>query len=338
MIADAIRRVVAAGDLEAETMEGAVETILAGEASPAQIAAFAVGLRMKGETATEIAAAARVLRRRCEAVDAGVEGVVLDTCGTGGDGLSTFNISTVSAVVVAACGVTVAKHGNRAVSSKCGSADVLEALGVRIDLSTAAVVSCIREVGIGFLFAPSHHAALRHAAPVRRELGLRTIFNLLGPLANPGGANRQLVGVYDPARVRQMAEVLGLLGLDAAWVVHGEGGLDEVSPSGPTTVARLEGGEVVVGELQPSDFGLAPIVMTSIEGGDAEANASVARAVLAGRPGPHRTAVLINAASALCVAGVATDPADGARQAAEALDTGAAEEKLRRWTEWTQRP
>lgn len=337
MIAEAIRSVVAHADLEAEAMEGAMATILAGDASPAQIAALAVGLRMKGETSIELAAAARVLRRRCEAVDAGVAGVVLDTCGTGGDGLSTFNISTVSAIVVAACGVTVAKHGNRAVSSKCGSADVLEALGVRIDLPTSKVIECVREVGIGFLFAPAHHAALRHAAPVRRELALRTIFNLLGPLANPGGANRQLVGVYDPARVRQMAEVLGLLGLEAAWVVHGEGGLDEVSPSGKTQVARLKGGRVEVGELEPADFGLEPIDMADIEGGDATTNAAIARAILGGELGAHRTAVLINAASALCVAGFAASPAEGASRAAEALDSGEAEARLKTWAEKTQR-
>lgn len=336
-LADAIRAVVEGGSLDAATMEMAVETILAGEASEAQIAALAVGLRMKGETAEEIAAAARVMRRRCDAVVVtDGDGVVLDTCGTGGDGAGTFNVSTISAVVVAACGVAVAKHGNRAVSSKSGSADVLEALGVRIDLDGDAVARCVREVGIGFLFAPAHHGALRHAAPVRRALGVRTFFNLLGPLANPAGATHQLVGVYDARRIRQMAEVLGLLGTRAAWVVHGEGGLDEVSPCGPTAVAVLAGGEVTVRTVTPADFGLEAVRIEDITGGDAADNARIGRAILDGERGARRTAVVINAASALLVAGAVADPVDAARRAADAIDSGAARRTLETWAALTR--
>jgi anthranilate phosphoribosyltransferase len=331
MIADAIREVVEGRTLSAEQMGAAMGAILGGEASEAQIAAFAVALRMRGETAEEIAAAARVMRDRCARVDLGLEGVVLDTCGTGGDGAGTFNISTVSAIVVAACGVSVAKHGNRAVSSKAGSADLLEALGVRLDAAPEAVARSVREVGIGFLFAPSHHAALRHAAPVRRQLGLRTFFNLLGPLANPAGATHQLVGVYDPNRVRQMAEVLGMLGAQGAWVVHGEGGLDEVSPAGPTRVAMMSDGQVVERTVEPADFGLEPVPLGAIEGGDVARNVEVARRVLAGEPGPPRTATLMNAAAALAVAGVAHDLREAAARAAAAIDSGGARRILDRW-------
>jgi len=334
---DAIRAVVARDDLDAATMEAAMEAILAGEAAEAEIAALAVGLRMKGETAEEIAAAARVMRRRCDAVSVAEAGqTVLDTCGTGGDGLGTFNVSTVSAVVVAACGVPVAKHGNRAVSSRAGSADVLEALGVRIDLDGDAVARCVGELGIGFLFAPAHHGALRHAAPVRKALGVRTFFNLLGPLANPASATHQLVGVYDPDRVEQMATVLGKLGITGAWVVHGEGGLDEVSPCGPTRVAVLANGGVETRTLTPGDFGLEPVRPEDLEGGDAERNAAIARAILAGEDAKRRQAVVINAAAALIVAGEADDPKDAARRAADAIDTGAAARKLDEWAEQTR--
>ena len=224
MISDAIKELVAGRDLSAGEVEAAMDTILDGKASGSQIAAFVVALRMKGESADEIAAAARALRKHCETIQPKVDGPLLDTCGTGGDGLHTFNISTAAAVVAAGCGVAVAKHGNRAVSSQAGSADVLEALGVRIDLTAERARQCIEQVGIGFLFAPSHHAAMRHAAPVRRELGIRTLFNLLGPLSNPASATHQVVGVYDSGRVEQLARALGSLGVTAAWVVHGQGG------------------------------------------------------------------------------------------------------------------
>ncbi len=336
MIGEAIKAVVAGRDLLPSEVEMAMDAILSGEATPAQIAAFVVGLRMKGESSDEIAAAARSLRSHCETIQPNVDGPLLDTCGTGGDGLQTFNISTASAIVAAACGVAVAKHGNRAVSSKAGSADVLEALGVRIDLPAEAVRRCIEEVGIGFLYAPSHHAAMRHAAPVRRELGVRTLFNLLGPLANPASATHQVVGVFDPDRVEQLAAALGMLGLEAAWVVHGDGGLDEVSPSGTTRVAELRNGKVRAFEVSPADFGISPVSLGALRGGDANENAHIIRRVLSGEPGAARAAVVMNAAAALCVAGIAGDPAAGAERAAAALDSGAAEQTLARWAQYTQ--
>lgn len=336
MIGDAIKAVIAGTDLSSRDVEAVMDTILSGEATPAQIAAFVVGLRMKGESSDEIAAAARSLRKHCESIRPNVDGPLLDTCGTGGDGLHTFNISTASAIVVAACGVAVAKHGNRAVSSKAGSADVLEALGVRIDLPAEAVQRCIEEVGIGFLFAPSHHAAMRHVAPIRRELGIRTVFNLLGPLANPASATHQVVGVFDPARVEQLAQALGALGLEAAWVVHGDGGLDEVSPCGPTRVAELQNGTVRTFEVTPKDFGVDAVSLDGLRGGDATENADIIARVLDGEPGSARVAVAMNAAAALCVAGVAANPKAGAERAAEALDSGAAARTLAQWAKYTQ--
>jgi anthranilate phosphoribosyltransferase len=284
---------------------------------------------MRGETAEQIAAAARVLRRRCTPL--GVEGPLLDTCGTGGDGAGTFNVSTVAAVVVAACGVRVAKHGNRAVSSRSGSADLLEALGVRIDAAPEAVARHVREIGIGFLFAPAFHGALRHAAPVRRALGLRTFWNLLGPLANPAATSHQLLGVYDPARLTTMAEVLGALGATRAWVVHGEGGLDEVSPYGATEVAELSEGRVRARRVVPEDFGLTILPAGAIGGGDAAHNAALARDVLLGTRGPYRDVVVLNAAAALCVARPETSPPYAARTATDAIDSGAARSLLARW-------
>lgn len=336
MISDAVRELVAGHDLSADDVEAAMGEILSGEASAAQIAAFVVALRMKGESADEIASAARALRTHGQSIQPKVDGPLLDTCGTGGDGLHTFNISTAAAIVAAAAGVSVAKHGNRAVSSQAGSADVLEALGVQIDLTPTQVQRCIEEVGIGFLFAPSHHAAMRHAAPVRRELGIRTLFNLLGPLSNPASATHQVVGVYDASRVEQLAEALGSLGLTAAWVVHGEGGLDEVSPSGPTRVAQLRDGKVSTFEVTPHDFGLSGVPMEALRGGDAVRNAEIIREVLAGEPGPARVAVVLNAAAALCVVGAAADPAAAAELAAKAIDSGKALQTLERWAQFTR--
>jgi anthranilate phosphoribosyltransferase len=338
VIANVIKEIVEGRDLSADEVEQAMEAILAGEASDAQIAAFAVGLRMKGESAEEIAAAARALRKQCERIHPNVEGPLLDTCGTGGDGLQTFNISTAAAVVAAACGIAVAKHGNRAVSSMAGSADVVEALGVRIDLTPERVQRCIEQVGIGFLFAPSHHRAMRHAAPVRQELGIRTLFNLLGPLSNPASATHQVVGVYDRARTIPLAEALGSLGLTAAWVVHGEGGLDEISPSGSTTVAQLADGEVTTLEMSPGDFGLPEVPIEALRGGDAQRNAEIIDGVLLGDQGPARVAVLINAAAALCVTGLTSDRRAAAERAAEAIDSGAAKATLERWARFTREP
>lgn len=329
---EALVEVMAGRPLSAAAMEAAMGEILRGEAPPSVLGAFAVALRMRGETPAEIAAAARVLRRESRALDlSGLGGPLLDTCGTGGDGLGTFNISTVSAIVVAACGVRVAKHGNRAVSSQAGSADVLEALGVRLEVDDATLEGCVRDVGIGFLFAPAHHAALRHAAAVRRALGVRTFFNLLGPLANPAGATHQLLGIYDPSRVQAIAEVLAELGTTAAWVVHGEGGLDEIAPCGETRVAELVGGRVRLRTVTPEDFGLEPVPLESLAGGDASTNADIARRILDGEQVPGRTAVLLNAGAALCVAGVAEGPREAAARAAEAIDRGDARRTLERW-------
>ena len=336
MISNAIKEAVAGHDLSPDDVESAMDTILEGEASAAQIAALVIALRMKGESADEIAAAARSLRKHCDAIHPNVDGPLLDTCGTGGDGLHTFNISTAAAIVAAACGVAVAKHGNRAVSSKAGSADVLEALGIRIDLAPRQVVKCIEEVGIGFLFAPSHHAAMRHAAPVRRELGVRTLFNLLGPLSNPASASHQLVGVFDRGRLVQMAEALGSLGLTVAWVVHGEGGLDEVSPAGPSSVAEWADGKVREFEVRPSDFGLSDVPVEALAGGDASRNAEIIRDVLDGVKGPPRVAVLLNAAAALRITGLVGDTRAAAERAAEAIDRGDAKRMLERWAHFSQ--
>jgi anthranilate phosphoribosyltransferase len=332
VIREAIADVAAGLTLDPARMEGAMEAILAGEATPTQIAALAMGLRVRGESASELAAAARVLRRRSTPPPRRSTGPLLDTCGTGGDGAGSFNVSTISAIVVAACGVRVAKHGNRAQSSRAGSADVLEALGVAIDPGPERVARDLDELGIGFLFAPAFHAALRHAAPVRRELGVRTFFNLLGPLSSPAGATHQLVGVYDRARVVQLAEVLALLGVERAWVVHGlAGGLDEISPDGPTEVAVLAGGSVSTRTIEPRDFGLEPAAIESLAGGDAALNARIARDVLSGAKGGPRTAVLLGAAGALLVADVETDPRAAAERAASAIDSGAATALLDRW-------
>ncbi len=338
MITHAIKELVAGHDLSERDVESVMDAILTGQATQAQIAAFVVGLRIKGESAPEIAAAARAMRKHCEQIRPRVTGPLLDTCGTGGDGLHTFNISTAAAIVAAASGVSVAKHGNRAVSSKAGSADALEALGIRIDLSPAQVQRSIEEVGIGFLFAPSHHAAMKHAAPVRRELGLRTIFNLLGPLSNPASATHQVVGVYDPDRIEQLAWALRELGLTAAWVVHGYGGLDEISPAGPTWVAELIEGEVRMAELTPADFGLEEVPLEALRGGDAKRNAAIICEVLSGEKSAARVAVVLNAAAALRVAGVADNTRAAAERAAEAIDSGAARATLERWAEFTQNP
>jgi anthranilate phosphoribosyltransferase len=301
-------------------------------------------LRAKGETEAEIAAAARALRARARMVTPRIaEGApLLDTCGTGGDGAHTINVSTLSAIVVAAAGVTVAKHGNRAVSSRAGSADVVEALGIPIESKAedfdARLCAAMEEIGIAFLFAPRHHGALRHAATTRRELGVRTIFNLLGPIANPAGATHQLIGVFDDRRRKTLASVLGLLGSTRAWIVHGsacEGaprGLDEVSPSGVTRITELaDDGELRELEVHPSDAGLDPVPLAAIAGGSAEHNARIAEAILAGEPSGARTAVVLNAACALVVAGIARDLKEGRERAEAALDRGTARETLVRW-------
>jgi anthranilate phosphoribosyltransferase len=334
-VAAAIARVVERGDLSAEEMAEVVGAIMDGQATPAQIGALLVALRMKGETVDEVVGAARAMRARALTLRV-PEGVVVDTCGTGGDGRGTINVSTMAALVVAAAGVRVAKHGNRAQSSRSGSADVLEALGVDVAAPVAVVEKCIAEVGIGFLFAPAFHGATRHAAAVRREVGVRTLFNLLGPLTNPAGARHQLIGVYASQRVEMVAHALGALGSLHALVVHGQGGLDELAPDGASEVAELRAGEVHRYQLRPRDFGLEDEDAAGLAGGDARENAQAVRDVLAGtRRGAARSAVVMSAAAALYAAG-ATGLRDGARLAESLIDDGRARRVLDRLVEATR--
>ena len=324
----AIARACARQDLSAEEMALAVGRIMDGEATAAQIAALLVALRMKGETVDEVVGAATAMRARAQTLRVPA-GVVVDTCGTGGDGRGTINVSTIAALVVAAAGVRVAKHGNRALSSRSGSADVLEALGVDVAAPVAVVERCLEEVGLGFLFAPAFHGATRHAAAARKEIGVRTVFNLLGPLTNPAGARHQLIGVYDAALVEPMARALGRLGSEHALVVHGDG-LDEFSPNGVTEVAELQDGAVDRYQLRPRDFGLADEDPAGLAGGDAAFNAARARAILGGARGAGRSAVVMSAAGA-------SGLADGARLAERLIDDGAAAALLERLGECSRR-
>lgn len=327
MIKTAIARAIHHENLDFDLARATLEQVLAGEATPAQIAGLAVALRMKGETPDEIAGMAQALRARVGPIRTR-RSPLLDTCGTGGDNAGTFNISTSAAIVAASCGVAVAKHGNRAVSSRTGSADVLEHLGVRIDLTPESAGRSLDLLGITFLFAPNYHTALRHAAGPRRELGVRTVFNVLGPLTNPAGATRQLLGVYSDTLVRPVADVLSRLGSERAWVVHGKDGLDELTLFGITHVAELVDGKIREFEVNPADYGLAATDRSAIEGGDAVSNAEVIRRVLAGDHGPARDVVVLNAGAALVVAGAAADLASGIRECAEAIDSGRARAKL----------
>ncbi|HJT07508.1 MAG TPA: anthranilate phosphoribosyltransferase [Stellaceae bacterium] len=303
----------------------AFDRMMSGDATPAQMGAFLMALRLRGETVEEITGAARTMRAKAAHITAPAGAI--DTVGTGGDGIGTFNISTAAALVVAGCGVPVAKHGNRAFSSKSGAADVLAALGVNIDAEAPIVERAISEVGIGFLMAPRYHSATRHVAPTRAELGTRTIFNLLGPLSNPAGAKRQLVGVFAPNWVRPVADVLGKLGSERAWVVHGEG-LDELTTTGTTLVAELKDGQVSAFEVTPEDAGLPRAKIDDIKGGDPAANAAHMTQLLEGRRGPLRDIVLLNSAAALIVAGRAHDLRQGVDQAADAIDEGKARRVL----------
>ncbi|HEX6971183.1 MAG TPA: anthranilate phosphoribosyltransferase [Limnochordia bacterium] len=327
---EVLQKLLEGHDLGEDEAAAAMSRVMSGEATPAQIAAFAVALRMKGETIDEIAGCARAMREHAARIQPkrGRSGVLVDTCGTGGDGAQTFNISTAAAFVVAGCGVPVAKHGNRAASSRCGSADVLEALGIPVDLTPAAVEAAIDTVGIGFLFAPTFHPALRHAAAPRREIGVRTIFNLLGPLTNPAGANCQIVGVPDPALPPVLARVLLRLGAREVLVVHGLDGLDEISLSAPTRIARGRAGEIEEYELTPEMVGLARVDREALRGGDAHRNAEILASVLSGERGPMRDVVVLNAAAALLAAGAARDWSEGVDQAARSIDSGAAAAKL----------
>lgn len=300
----------------------AFNTIMSGEATPGQIGAFLMALRVRGEAVSEIAAGARVMREKSLKVKA-PEGAI-DNCGTGGDASGTWNISTGAAFVIAACGVPLAKHGNRALSSKSGTAQALEELGVKIGISAELIERCIEECGMGFMMAPSHHAAMAHVAPIRVELGTRTIFNLLGPLSNPAGTKRQLVGVFAEKWVEPLANVLKDLGAEKAWVVWGSGGLDEITTTGPSTVAALENGKVTTFQVTPEEAGLPVANPADLKGGDPSLNAAKLKAMLEGEKGAYRDIVLINAAAALIVADKAHDLKEGVVMAAEAIDSGKA--------------
>ncbi|HYX86941.1 MAG TPA: anthranilate phosphoribosyltransferase [Gaiellales bacterium] len=338
MITSAIKQLVEGRNLSGEEAHVAMMQVMSGDASPAQISGFLVALRMKGETPEEIAGCARAMRAHVTPARPSRSELV-DTCGTGGDGSDTFNISTSAALVAAAAGAVIAKHGNRAVSSRCGSADVLEALGVRIDLSPADVAACIDEVGFGFLFAQAHHPAMRHAGPIRRELGIRSVFNLLGPLTNPAGARRQVVGVYAEALVEPIAHVLSKLGAEHALVVHGAGGLDELTPTGENLVAEVRDSAVTLSTLDPAPLSTGPVPGSPDDlrcGGDPAQNAAVILTVFDGERGPRRDAVILNAAAALLVGGVVADWEAGIDLAVETIDTGAAQAKLDQLVEFTR--
>jgi anthranilate phosphoribosyltransferase len=327
MLHDALSKLVNGQHLTADEADGVLSHIMDGEATEAQIGALLVALRMKGETADEIAGFATAMRAHCLRVEVGLPGLV-DTCGTGGDTLDTFNISTTAAFVAAGAGVPVAKHGNRAVSSQCGSADVLGELGVNIALAPEAVARCIAEVGIGFMFAPSLHPAMRHAAGPRRELAMRTIFNLLGPLTNPAGAKRQVIGVFNAEVAPLMAEALRATGSEHVLLVHGAVGLDEIALTGVTHATELSDGTIARYDLTAADFGLPEIALEDIAGGDPPASAEIVREVLSGQPGPRCDIVLANAAAAIYVGGMAAGLREGVRLAHESVDSGAAIGKL----------
>ena len=327
MIQQALARLLDGHDLSREEARGVMGSIMNGEATQAQIAGFLIALRTKGETADEIAGCAEAMRKHALPVRPRRNDLV-DTAGTGGDGARTINISTAAALVAAAAGAGVAKHGNRAVSSACGSADVLEALGFDLDLTAERVAQSIDELGFGFLFAPNHHPAMRHAAPVRSELAARTVFNVLGPLTNPAGARAQVVGVYAPELVRTIAEVLAQLGATRAFVVHGAGGIDELSPSGPNFVCDVVNGDIRARNIDPLEFGLPRCDPAELRGGSPEENAAAIRGVFAGEDGGRRSAILLNAAGAIAAGGHADDLREGLELAREAVDSGAAAARL----------
>ncbi len=320
-----IAKVADGASLDRAEAESAFDILMSGNATPSQIGAFLMALRVRGETVDEIAGAVSTMRAKMLTVEA-PDGAI-DIVGTGGDQSGTYNISTASAIVAAAAGVTVAKHGNRALSSKSGAADTLEALGVSLEGGPDVIASCIKKAGVGFMFAPAHHSAMRHVGPTRVEMGTRTIFNLLGPLSNPAGVTRQVIGVFDPKWLEPLANVLRDLGSDHVWVVHGDG-MDELTVTGETQVAELKDGAVTTFTVTPEDAGLARHAIDALKGGDAAENARALTAVLDGESGAHREMVLLNASAGLVVAGLADGLKDGVRQAAEAIDDGRAKATL----------
>ncbi len=327
MIKEAIKKVVMNEDLQESEMMEVMDEVMEGTATPAQIAAFITALRMKGETVEEVTGAARIMRQKATKIDAR-SSIIVDTCGTGGDGRNSFNISTTTAFVVAAAGVTVAKHGNRAVSSGCGSADLLEALAVNIDAGPEIVEECVQEIGIGFLFAPRLHGAMKYAIGPRREIGVRTIFNMLGPLTNPAGATSQLLGVYDPRLTEMFARVLKNLGTKRAFVVHGSDGLDEATVTGETRVSELKDGLITTYNINPIDLFGETYRGEELMGGDASTNAQITIDVLTGKDGARRKIVLLNAALAIVAGEKAGDIREGVAIAEECIDNGAAIKKL----------
>ncbi len=334
MIKEAIDIVVSGKSLTIEQAAEVMQEIMDGEATPAQFGSFVTALRLKGETVEEIAGMARVMREK--SVPVSVSGPLVDTCGTGGDASKTFNISTTAAFVVAGAGLKVAKHGNRGISSGCGSADVLDALGVKIELGAPQVEKCLEDIGIGFMFAPTFHPAMKYAAPSRKEIGIRTVFNILGPMTNPAGAQSQLLGVFEESLTMKMAQVLCLLGCHHALVVHGEDGLDEITLGGKTTVCELKGDEVTRCYIDPEDFGFPRTNLSNLRGGPPQENADILRRVLQGEKGPYRNIVLVNAAAALVAGDMAKDLEKGVHLAREAIDSGSALDKLNRLIAFSQ--
>ncbi|MCX5834297.1 MAG: anthranilate phosphoribosyltransferase [Deltaproteobacteria bacterium] len=334
MIKEALSKVVQGKDLQESEMMETMTEIMEGQATPAQIGAFITALRMKGETVEEVTGAARIMRQKATRIDAR-SSVIVDTCGTGGDGRNTFNISTTSAFVVAASGLMVAKHGNRAVSSGCGSADVLEAIGVNIDAPPDVIEECLQQIGIGFLFAPKLHGAMKYAIGPRREIGLRTVFNMLGPLTNPASATAQLIGVYDPRLTEMFAGVLKNLGTKKAFVVHGFDGLDEATITGETRVSELRDGIVTTYNINPVEFFGETFRAEELVGGDAATNAEITKGILAGNNGAKRKIILLNAALAMVAGGKADNIRDGIKIAEDCIDSGAAMRKLKSLIELT---
>ncbi|NLX58775.1 MAG: anthranilate phosphoribosyltransferase [Phycisphaerae bacterium] len=332
---EAILKLSRRQDLTVEESRAAMTEIMEGRASPAQMAAFLVALAMKGHTSDEVTGAALVMREKATRIDPGGRTVV-DTCGTGGDHSGTFNISTASALVAAGAGIAVAKHGNRSSTSKSGSSDVLEALGVNLNVSPETVSRCIREAGIGFLFAPLLHGAMKHAVPVRKELGIRTVFNVLGPLTNPAGARRQVMGVFDVQLVELIARVLQNLGAEHAMVVHGTDGLDEITLTGATRVAEVRPDSIQLYELTPERFGMSAHDVVGLRVESPQASAEIIRGVLAGRKGPARDIVVLNSAAAIYVGGVAASLEEGIEKAAQSIDSGAAAKALARLVDLTR--
>ncbi len=326
--AQTLNRLINGEDLSFEAMQNLMQQVMAGELTPAQIAGVLVALRIKGETVDEIAAAASVMRSLSTKVNIQEVSHLVDTCGTGGDGIQTFNISTVSAFVAAAAGAKVAKHGGRSVSSTCGSADVLEALGVNVNLTPEQVANTVNQVGLGFMFAPNHHSAMKHAAPVRRELGIRTLFNLLGPLTNPASAKRQVMGVFSRDLTGKLAHVLKQLGSEHVMVVCGADGMDEISFTGDSHIAELKEGKVLEYTVNPTQFGLNLHELNSIRVNDAQESKQMILDLLAGKTGPARDIVLLNAGAAIYVAGISPTLAAGIHTAAEMLDSGKALQKM----------